>query len=154
MWCIAEQGALSEALTQSCVERYERTKDARFLLPAIPGMQRPAVLQVCACLRCAALCCMLCCAVLCCAVLCCAVLCTLGTDYPGGCGLCAFTFMLACSISCANPCAILTAVDPAMQKEYLSNKKSTGTYTGIPQRLACRLDRAPIVLMFTVELRY
>ena len=47
VWCVAEQGALSAALTESCVERFQRSKDARFLLPAIPGMQRPAVLQVC-----------------------------------------------------------------------------------------------------------
>lgn len=46
MWCNAEQGALSGALTQACVERYDSSKDAHFLLPAIPGMQRPAVLQV------------------------------------------------------------------------------------------------------------
>ena len=42
----AEQGALSVPLTKACVQRYESSKDALFLLPAIPGMQRPAALQV------------------------------------------------------------------------------------------------------------
>ena len=44
--CATEQGALSGPLTQACVERYESSKDAQFLLPAIPGMQRAAVLQI------------------------------------------------------------------------------------------------------------
>ena len=43
---VTEQGPLSSALTSACVERYESSKDAHFLLPAIPGMQRPAVLQI------------------------------------------------------------------------------------------------------------
>ena len=42
----AEQGPLSAALTKACVDRFDRGKDAQFLLPAIPGMQKPHVLQV------------------------------------------------------------------------------------------------------------
>ena len=42
----AEQGPLSGQLTQACVAKFESSKDALFLVPAIPGMQRPQVLQV------------------------------------------------------------------------------------------------------------
>ena len=43
---VAEQQPLSDALTKACLQRFEVSQDARFLIPAIPGMQRPAVLQV------------------------------------------------------------------------------------------------------------
>lgn len=42
----AEQGPLSGQLTQACVAKFESSKDALFLVPAIPGMQRAQVLQV------------------------------------------------------------------------------------------------------------
>ncbi len=45
MWH-AEQGPLSGQLTQACVAKFEGSKDALFLVPAIPGMQRAQVLQV------------------------------------------------------------------------------------------------------------
>lgn len=43
---LTEQGPLSAQLTQACVAKFEGSKDALFLVPAIPGMQRPRVLQV------------------------------------------------------------------------------------------------------------
>ncbi|DBA78475.1 TPA: hypothetical protein ACH3X2_007965 [Trebouxia sp. C0005] len=43
---LTEQGPLSGQLTQACVAKFESSKDALFLVPAIPGMQRAQVLQV------------------------------------------------------------------------------------------------------------
>ena len=43
---VAQQQPLSDALTKACFERFQASQDANFLVPALPGMQRPAVLMV------------------------------------------------------------------------------------------------------------
>ena len=132
-WCVAEQGALSGALTQSCVERYEHTKDARFLLPAIPGMQRPAVLKVCLSV--------LCCAVLCCAVLCCAVLCCAHpeqTTLEDKTQKVVMLYSPACMFNqpCKSLCH-LTATNPCIAK---TTNNSKGFGFGIPTKACMRVS--------------